>query len=647
MHSQVLRKTPQRSLKSILVTWFLLFSIVPLAFVTGYSVIKFEKAFDYEMSQRLKGNAREIDVILKDFETELSQKRDKYFRESTLIYNLSTGKSHSILPMAQSWMKNDLASSLSFFDQDGRLILSVFKDENGRLRELIPENQELFLSDSHLKKAKRSLTSNFIEFQSSRRVSLITVSQINASPGKRVGFVEQILDLDKTFFQKVKDRMKTEIFVLSDKDEVIVGSQDDFYKYPKGYFRSLLKGRGEVFFDADLRGLPFGFIIDSIKWGDASMAVGLGASKFEAKVLLKNLNYTFYGVVGAVIALLIFLVMIASRILLKPLGDLLDGIQTFHESDTGVEIPVKNETEIGLLTESFNEMSRRITGARTELKNKIKELEVTNQKLKDAQSKLVQTAKMASLGQLVAGVAHELNNPIGFIYSNMGHLRDHSKRLTEYIRILETKKGDSSKQRESLEIDYVEKDLPKLIASCEDGARRIRDIVLGLRNFSRIEESEFKLCDLHEGLDNTLNLLSGEIKSRIEVVKKYGELPLVECNPGQINQVFMNILSNSAQAIENRGTITITTELAKKGKWIKITIKDTGKGIPKENLEKVFDPFFTTKPVGQGTGLGLSITFGIVKNHGGDIQVKSIVGQGTEFQVLLPVQNEVTPPPEA
>ncbi|MGZ3723291.1 MAG: sensor histidine kinase, partial [Bdellovibrionales bacterium] len=182
----------------------------------------------------------------------------------------------------------------------------------------------------------------------------------------------------------------------------------------------------------------------------------------------------------------------------------------------------------------------------------------------------------------------------------------------------------------------IEKDLPKLISSCEDGARRTRDIVLGLRNFSRLEEAQIKQVDIHEGLENTLQLLTGELKNRVTVNKKFDRLPKVNCYPSQLNQVFMNVLSNAAQSIESEGEIFITTKNLS-GDRIEVSIRDTGKGMSKQTLEKVFDPFFTTKGVGSGTGLGLSISYGVIQKHGGDILVSSEVGKGTEFKIILPV----------
>ncbi|MBX9768496.1 MAG: GHKL domain-containing protein, partial [Bdellovibrionales bacterium] len=287
------------------------------------------------------------------------------------------------------------------------------------------------------------------------------------------------------------------------------------------------------------------------------------------------------------------------------------------------------------LMNSFNRMSMRLADARTALEMKLGELEMANQELHTTQAQLVQSAKMVSLGQLVAGVAHELNNPIGFIYSNMTHLREYGDRLIRLVRIGETHPQKLKDAMIAEDFDYIDKDLPRLIRSCEEGARRVRDIVLGLRNFSRLDEIQIKDTDLEDGIRNTLQLLSGELKNRIQIETNFCGLPPVKCFSSQINQVFMNILANAAQAIEGSGTIRVSTTRA--DKMAIISIQDTGKGITPQHLSQIFDPFFTTKPVGEGTGLGLSISFGIIKKHDGEIQVKSDIGKGTTFEIHLPI----------
>ncbi|MCA9319038.1 two-component sensor histidine kinase, partial [Candidatus Saccharibacteria bacterium] len=196
---------------------------------------------------------------------------------------------------------------------------------------------------------------------------------------------------------------------------------------------------------------------------------------------------------------------------------------------------------------------------------------------------------------------------------------------------------DLGSAKQDADFDYIVEDLPRLITSCEDGARRTRDIVLGLRNFSRLEEAALKEVNIEEGLQNTLQLLSGELKNRIQVKEEFSGIPQVTCYPSQLNQVFMNILSNAAQAIEGDGEIVIRTKQLDKER-VQVEIEDNGKGMDEETRVKMFDPFFTTKSLGTGTGLGLSISYGVIEKHKGEIQVESELGKGTKFILTLPIK---------
>jgi two-component system NtrC family sensor kinase len=636
------KRKAHRSLRTILTIWFLLFSLTPLVFVTGYSVRKYEVAIDNELSQRLGGNAREIGAILDDFRTGMAQKRDRYIKDNGLIYHLSIGDAAAVRSLGLNWLKADFASSLTFFTRDGRMLASVFKDSKGDNRDFVPQaNAPIFLSDQNLEKLKNVKEYAFVEFTSNQKLSLILFSKVTGPGGRHVGYLEQLIDIDESFLLRLKQRMKLELALLRPSGQVTVATHPDFYLYKKEVFQDFLKTDGKPFFELNVRSSPYGFLMYPVVWGQTEMFLALGASKVEANAVLKNVNYAFFTVVGTVIILLIITILFASNNILKPLNDLVAALQNVQSGDKPVEIPIKSDTEIGLLTESFNQMSRNVLQARGELKKKIAELEMANLELKETQSRLVHSSKMVSLGQLVAGVAHELNNPIGFIYSNMGHLREYSDKLIQLAEAVERDPSSLEKMMQKLDIAYIKEDLPKLVASCEDGARRTRDIVLGLRNFSRLEESKLKEVDLHESIDNTLNLLAGEIKNRIQVVREYGKLPMVTCYASQINQVFMNILSNAVQAIEGQGNIWITTRLQSRSdgrEMVQISFQDSGKGMTAQVMEKIFDPFFSTKGVGQGTGLGLSISYGIIESHGGEIQVKSQVGIGTEFIVLIPVK---------
>lgn len=264
--------------------------------------------------------------------------------------------------------------------------------------------------------------------------------------------------------------------------------------------------------------------------------------------------------------------------------------------------------------------------------------------LQASQLQMFQSEKMASIGQLAAGVAHEINNPIGFILSNLTTLAKYTERLVEYMQLqneyfqspdVTDKLQVLQDKRKQFKIDYVIKDIPNLIGESIDGAERVKIIVQNLKSFSRKDEEEWKHADINDCLESTLNVVWNELKYKATIVREYGELPALKCNPGQLNQVFMNLLVNAAHAIESMGTITIRTW--HDNDFIYVSIKDSGCGISEEIKGRIFEPFFTTKDVGKGTGLGLSISYDIVKKHGGSIEVESEPGQGTTFTVILPV----------
>lgn len=266
---------------------------------------------------------------------------------------------------------------------------------------------------------------------------------------------------------------------------------------------------------------------------------------------------------------------------------------------------------------------------------------------KQLESQLVQSEKLASLGQLAAGVAHEINNPIGFISSNLGTLDGYFKQLQTMLDAYrEAEAAITSSEvlerlgqlREKVELEFLREDIPQLIKESKDGINRVGQIVKDLKDFSRVDSNqEWQWTNLQQGIESTLNIVANELKYKADVVKEYQTLPDIECLPSQINQVIMNLIVNASQAMgPERGTITLRTGL--EGETVSIEVADTGSGIEPECLQKIFDPFYTTKPVGQGTGLGLSLSYGIVKKHRGDISVRSEVGVGTTFRVELPMR---------
>ncbi|WP_232828810.1 PAS-domain containing protein [Simplicispira lacusdiani] len=266
-------------------------------------------------------------------------------------------------------------------------------------------------------------------------------------------------------------------------------------------------------------------------------------------------------------------------------------------------------------------------------------LALRNRELEAAQQQLVQSEKLASIGQLAAGVAHEINNPIGYVHSNIGTLQTYIAELMQLLDAYEALPENPNVQalRQKIDVAYLREDIPSLIRESQEGITRVKKIVQDLKDFSRVDSSqEWQSADLHHGIDSTLNIVSNEIKYKADVVKQYGQLPPVECLPSQLSQVFMNLLVNAAHAMgAQRGCITIRTGTQDDEVWLEF--EDNGSGISPELQTKIFDPFFTTKPVGKGTGLGLSLSYGIVQKHHGRITVRSEVGKGTVFRIVLPV----------
>jgi len=351
--------------------------------------------------------------------------------------------------------------------------------------------------------------------------------------------------------------------------------------------------------------------------------------------------------------------------------------QAIASGDFDQAVQVGNVREFEELGHSFNQMAQQMRDSFRSLESANQQLETSNldlehrvdqrtqelsgalHNLQQTQTQLIQTEKMSGLGQMVAGVAHEINNPVNFIHGNLKHAKDYVKDLLGILSLYQSHYPHPSSEiqqyAEAAELEFLVEDAPKILESMEEGTRRIREIVLTLRNFSRLDEAEKKQVDLHQGIDSTLMLLQHRFKAKqnlheIQIVKQYANLPDLDCYPGQINQVFMNILSNAVDAIDERNTkmdsealkhnpgqITIVTELGGNHQVI-IRILDNGVGIPESARAKLFDPFFTTKPVGKGTGLGLSICYQIVvEQHGGTLKCLSTPGAGTEFVMTIPL----------
>lgn len=307
--------------------------------------------------------------------------------------------------------------------------------------------------------------------------------------------------------------------------------------------------------------------------------------------------------------------------------------QATQEGNFDLQAPVTTDDEVGVLATSLNQLIQQVAA-------KIRELQQT-------QAQLIQSEKMSGLGQMVAGIAHEINNPVNFIYGNLDHVNAYMRALLELVNLYQQHYHqplpEIQEKINDIEFNFICEDLPKILSSMHVGTERLRQIILSLRNFSRLDEAEMKQVDIHEGIDNTLLILNHRLNPDIKLIKQYQPLPLINCYPAQLNQVFMNIISNAVDELLEHQQLSlkqliIQTQVVDSNQ-IQVRIRDNGPGIAPEIKDKIFDPFFTTKPVGQGTGMGLAIAYQIIEKHHGSIDVFSELGQGAEFIVTLPIQH--------
>lgn len=423
---------------------------------------------------------------------------------------------------------------------------------------------------------------------------------------------------------------------------VAEGRSSFAYEYPKGI--------------AKISGLaPVKRDVETPDW-----VCGVGINNADIFAPVETLKNTLIAAALVAATLVILLTFTVARRISVPVKDLTIGARRIASGDFGERVSAKRRDEIGDLADTFNEMaasleerSRALIELNRSLEEKVaertraleqshREVNKAYNELKETQVQLVQSEKMASLGQLVAGIAHEIKNPLNFIYGNTDFLKKYVDELKQLIGVLETRMPSDGESRTEIDrfkrtinYDFVIEDLDTLIRNFEEGAKRIHDIIGDLRTFSRIDSDQLRAVDIHEPINLALNLMRNEYRDRVRIHKEFSDLPPVQCDPGKISQVIMNLLVNACHAIPGEGDIWIRTFPAN-GDLV-IEIEDSGQGIPSENLGKVFEPFFTTKPVGKGTGLGLSISYGIIKQHRGTISVESARGKRTRFTVHLPL----------
>ncbi len=391
--------------------------------------------------------------------------------------------------------------------------------------------------------------------------------------------------------------------------------------------------------------------------------VGVEVDSSEFFRPIRSMGLWLCGAAALLAALVVFFTYWIAGGITGPLKSLIHSASRIAQGSFNDRVPIRSSDEVGVLAATFNEMARALSVREIQLqemnrnlegmvKDRTLELENSHEALKrayldlqSAQEQLIQTEKMASLGQLVSGIAHEIKNPLNFIYGNTGFLTDYTQTFQTLLESFENlpslsaeDRAEIERKKESMHYAFIKGDLKVLIDNFAEGARRINAIVSDLRTFSRMDSDAISDVDLHASLEMSLNLLRNQYKNRVEIHKEYGDVPKIRGYPGKLNQVFMNLLSNAFHAVQGSGDVWIRTRAG--GGMAEVEIEDSGVGIPKEHLSRIFEPFFTTKPVGQGTGLGLSISYGIIEQHQGKIHVTSVLQKGSVFTVQLPISRE-------
>ncbi len=625
----------RKSLRGLVFTWFFFFTLVPLIFLAAVVQNQYQKTINQQIKDRLTINVRELEGLFTKERSTLEQFLIKSLQDNSLIYYLSTLEPNALKATLSDKIKLFGQQEVRVYTQGGQVFV-YFKDDfqtvHGQL------DLPMVLRD----RLEEESTIHRVLFQQSEKgenvLSLSIVRKIVGVQDRTVGYIETVLPVDNQYIDQITQNIGAEVVFFDGDGRVLLTSLPTL-SGQLDQSKNFLSGR-DKFFEFNVEGNPYAFMSTAISWGELDFLMGMGSSKQSAEASIRNVNYMIIFTFLSFFAFLLIMSFYFVREVISPIEALIKASRGLKDAREAPFIPNHSKTEIAELVDAFNEMSIQIVESDQKMKNQLDLLEQANNKIKNTQSQLVQSAKLASLGELVAGIAHELNNPIGFIYSNIGHLREYSQSLFSIIDKTKSNKGELDLLLVEEDYDYIKKDLPKLIQSCEEGSNRAKDIVLGLRNFSRADEEKTQAFDVNSGIDSTLKLLAGELKSKALVRKDYNEVPKINCNINQMKQVFMNILNNAIQALEVEGDIHIKTEFLSEQKIVRVTFRDNGIGIEKDNVEKIFDPFYTTKSVGEGTGLGLSISYGIVKSHGGQISVESEPGKGTTFIIDLPVYRE-------
>jgi two-component system NtrC family sensor kinase len=612
-----------KSLRSVLIAWFLFFSLVPVFLVTFFLIRSFDTTYRRETELRLASVVQEIESKLVSDQ--------KFLLDSLVFWQSEAGLKNIISrpPVERSkailrLIDQRALDGIAIYDRSGVLSVSYQKDDQGNWVPFpnIGSSQIYYLPKDQLKKVKESNPYFAIKTYPKRKVVFSLFKKLLS---KKDIIIEMSKYIQISDFDLIRSRRQVDLMLLDANLKTILSNWIDAPR-SVNFFNDIVKADTGLI-SRDIEGEEKLILSKQVKWGDSDLFLLAISPKQTWNEAIHQIRFYVVLILIAITVVLILAVTSVTSNIITPLKNLLGVTRKILYENVSVQLEAGPYDEITSLSTAITELSRNIYRAQDDLLKKIEQLKAT-------QTQLVQSEKLNSLGLLVAGIAHEINNPIGFIYSNIKPLKDHFIKIEQAI--LELPEG---KQIVS-ELSHVFQDIPKLIQSFEEGSLRIKKIVEGLRTFSRQSSDQSEVISVKQLLDSTLVLLSHEFKSRdIEILINLQKDYSIIGNTTELSQVLLNILMNAAQAIQKHGRITILVGNAQglPREAVSIAIQDSGPGIPPDIQARIFEPFFTTKSPGEGTGLGLSISYGIIQKHQGQIILDSMVGGGSTFTIVLPL----------